>query len=473
MKTAIDGTGYYLPRRVVDNFELYEIIKAKGGMWDAERARESLKKTIEEKVLMRLSESEIFHEYYMQLTGVGKRHFASEDETVEHMGAEAAKQTLSGEKPELVIAPTFTFKYVEEINKIPNTGLLLAHKLGNDRVAAFSMNTINEELSEEVPRSFIQAGYKKVLSVTKQKDYEVKLITGDKENVKYVKNIEEIVDSGKKLLENEKLKPNELELVIYSVITKKDAGSSIAKLLGISDGLSLNTACSGFPYSCAVADCFIKTGKYKDIVIASSERLTDVTDFKDYKTLALFGDGAGAARFKASNDEKKGIKFFLASNYSETDITLDANEKSKIYMIGGRAVVSKAVRSMEYAAYMNLLYRKYKKEEMDKHNFSDPREIKNMFGKELSVLLKEIDYITPHDANQRIFNLLSGIFSREFGYPLERFYGRMKEDGNCSSASSIKNVAIAREEGKIKKGDVVKMPCTGGGYTIGDLELSF
>ena len=234
--------------------------------------------------------------------------------------------------------------------------------------------------------------------------------------------------------------------------------------------MSVNTACSGFPYGVAIADCLIRNGNYRDIIVTAVERMSDVIDFEDYKTLALFGDGAGAARFKATDNPKKAIKFFLSSYYSESDITLDISKEDKLQMIGGRKVVSKAVNAMEYAAYNLLLQGIHKKEDLRNYNIFNLGK-NEAIKEELKELLKEIQLIVPHDANQRISDLLADKFLKEFGFPKERVYWRIVYEGNCSGASAAKNLDFARRENIVKENDVVLITTVGGGYTIGSLEL--
>ena len=68
----------------------------------------------------------------------------------------------------------------------------------------------------------------------------------------------------------------------------------------------MNAACSGFVYATDIADSYIKAGKAKNVLVVSVERLSSIMDYTDRSTCVIFGDGAGAAVYTAS-EEKSGI----------------------------------------------------------------------------------------------------------------------------------------------------------------------
>jgi len=471
--TTLFETGHALSSQCFDNRRLYMELTDKG-RWDVDRARESLRKANIEG-LEELSDVEVFNRFNIQMTGVKQRYFIS-DESVEDLATEAAKQTLGGEKPDLVITPNFTDPRAEEINKIPNTALCIANALGNDIVPAFSMNTSSVDLHMDVPLAFVKNDFGKVLLVTKE-DFRgrpwlnVWLVTKDGIPKIQAKSgsLEDLALAGRELLRREKVKPSELDLVIYSVATEDDLGSAVSKRLGLGGlGLSVNTACAGFPYGAAIADAFIRAGNYKDIVVSAAEKMSSVTDFGDYKTVALFGDAAGAARFKVTGDKSRAIRTFLSSNYSRSEITL-RGDGDTAQLTGGSQILKNAIRSMEFTTYMLALQEVGHSEKYSPLNINQIKGKKDLMEK-IKQQLGKVAMIIPHDANLRIDEGLIRSL-KQLGLSEEQFYFRIQKEANCSGSSAPKNLDFARKEGPLQLGDIVYMPCVGGGYTMANLKL--
>ena len=73
--------------------------------------------------------------------------------------------------------------------------------------------------------------------------------------------------------------------------------------------LDVRNQCSGFIYGLSVADQFIKTGMYKNILVIGSELQSRGIDIstRGRSISVIFGDGAGAAILSRENDTTKGI----------------------------------------------------------------------------------------------------------------------------------------------------------------------
>ena len=106
--------------------------------------------------------------------------------------------------------------------------------------------------------------------------------------------------------------PKEVDAVICATITPDHFFPSTAALiqkdLGLSNAFALDVsaACSGFVYALALADSLIKSGGASTIVVVATEKMSTITDWTDRSTCILFGDGAGAAILRPT-DENRGI----------------------------------------------------------------------------------------------------------------------------------------------------------------------
>ena len=76
-----------------------------------------------------------------------------------------------------------------------------------------------------------------------------------------------------------------------------------AKLGAFNAGaFDLVAACSGFVYGANVAWQFVRSGRYRHVLVVGAECLSRATNYEDRTSCILFGDGAGAAVFSAVDD---------------------------------------------------------------------------------------------------------------------------------------------------------------------------
>ncbi len=111
------------------------------------------------------------------------------------------------------------------------------------------------------------------------------------------------------------LEPRDVELIIVATFTGDQPLPSTACLVQSALGCAgvpafdLAAACSGFVYSLAVADSFVRSGVYDRILVIGVDLLSHVTNWTDRSTCVLFGDGAGGA-VVAPVDEGAGFLTF-------------------------------------------------------------------------------------------------------------------------------------------------------------------
>jgi 3-oxoacyl-[acyl-carrier-protein] synthase-3 len=76
---------------------------------------------------------------------------------------------------------------------------------------------------------------------------------------------------------------------------------------------------------------------------------------------------------------------------------------------------------------------------------------------------KDIDVFIPHQANRRIITATAD----RLGMPADRVIINIDRFGNTTSATLPLAMETAREEGKLKKGDMVLLAAVGAGFTVG------
>ncbi len=270
-------------------------------------------------------------------------------------------------------------------------------------------------------------------------------------------------------LEAAKMEAAQIDFIIVSSFTPTrdipNLACSLGHLIGAKNagGFPLNTACAGFVYGLSMAYALIRSDIYRNILVASSETLSRVTDYGDPTTAVLFGDGAGAAILQAA--EKGGISStpYLSSEFTdhfelknsdalgpETIIEVQGQNfkpQCAIHMPGGPQVLRKAINGMAGALLKAL--------EKSPYN------------------LEDLDVIIPHQANRRITD---GLIEK-LGVSKDMVCRVIDIIGNTSGASVAisLDMVIRGKRGavKINPHDLVALTAIGGGYSSGAIIFEY
>jgi 3-oxoacyl-[acyl-carrier-protein] synthase-3 len=264
-------------------------------------------------------------------------------------------------------------------------------------------------------------------------------------------------EATKKAMEESKIKPEELDLIMIGTVTPDYLLPSTACILQDRLGaknaavMDIVAACSGFIYGLSVAQAFIYSGKYKTILVIGVEVLSKITNWNDRNTCVLFGDGAGAAIVQRTQENNKGIlATYLRGDGSlanllhipvggtRTPLTKENIDKGDQYIkMEGSEVFKSAVRSMGDAATRAL--------------------------KEANISAEQIDLLIPHQANIRIIEATA----KRLKLPMEKVFVNIAKYGNTSAASIPIALDEARKSGRIKPGYITLLVAFGAGFTWG------
>ena len=99
------------------------------------------------------------------------------------------------------------------------------------------------------------------------------------------------------------MKNEDIDLIVFATLSPDyyfpGPGVQVQEALGINTvaAIDIRAQCSGFVYSISVADQFIKTGMYKNVLVIGSELQSRGIDksTRGRSISVIFGDGAGAA----------------------------------------------------------------------------------------------------------------------------------------------------------------------------------
>lgn len=272
------------------------------------------------------------------------------------------------------------------------------------------------------------------------------------------------VQAAQKALADANLTAQDIDMIIVGTVTGDRQMPSTAcyvqSKLGCRNivAFDLNAACSGFLYSVSIADQFIRTGMYKNVLVIGAEVLHRFVNYQDRETCILFGDGAGAWVLSRAQDGDKNV---IASTHLHADgdlaelLTLPGggslmpqsqyviDNKLNYVSMKGREIFKNAVRTMALCC----------KEALEANNMSPD----------------QVDWIVPHQANQRIIEAVAG----QFNFPMERVIVYLHETGNTSSASIPLAYDWAVKNGKIKRGQTILLTAFGAGLTSGSVLLRY
>lgn len=224
--------------------------------------------------------------------------------------------------------------------------------------------------------------------------------------------------------------------------------------------LDVRNQCSGFVYGLSVADQYVKTGMYRNVLVIGSElhsRGLDMTT-RGRGVSVIFGDGAGAAIVSREENPEKGI---LSTHlHSEGE---HAEELSVIAPGMGKRWVTDILRDndpedVSYYPYMNGQF-------VFKNAVVRFSEVIMEGLKTNQLEPSDIDMLIPHQANLRI----SQFIQKKFGLSDNQVYNNIMQYGNTTAASIPIALTEAWEQGKIKEGDLVVLAAFGSGFTWGSV----
>lgn len=273
-------------------------------------------------------------------------------------------------------------------------------------------------------------------------------------------------------LKNANLTAKDLDFIVFATLSPDyffpGCGVLLQEMLGCETigALDVRNQCSGFVYAMSVANAFIKSGEYKNILVVGAEIHSFGLDFSDAGrgVSVIFGDGAGAVILSASDDQsKKGI---LSTNlHSEGKYAEELCTKfpgSKFGWSDRLLLEPEAVTNEEIYPIMNGNF--VFKQAVTR--FPETiMEALNSAGKNL----EDLDMFIPHQANLRIAQFIQ----KKLNLPEEKVFNNIQKYGNTTAASIPLALSEAIEQNKIKRGDLVCLSAFGSGFTWGSILFEY
>lgn len=251
------------------------------------------------------------------------------------------------------------------------------------------------------------------------------------------------------------------EIVVASdtpEVYSPDTASFVQHRLGAGEITSYDvgsSGCAGFVLALDIARSRAVNGR--TILVVGVEVLSRIMDWTDRNVCVLFGDAAGAAII----GPREGAAEILAATSGTdgrfndilglevggtrkpfTEARAQRREHQQLYM-DGRKVFREAVRRMSAASVEVLT--------------------------QAGLGVGDVDLVIPHQANARI---IEGVRNR-LDLPSEKMFVNVNEYGNTGSASVPLALWEARDQGRIRPGDLVLLTAFGAGFHWSAVLLRF
>jgi len=275
--------------------------------------------------------------------------------------------------------------------------------------------------------------------------------------------------AAKAALEQAGLEPQDLDMIVFATLSPEHcfpgSGVFLQRQLGLTEGkrvkyvpcLDIRNQCSGFLYGTQVASALIQSRQCKHVLLVGAETHSHALDLttRGRTVASLFGDGAGAAVFSATEEDRGVRGVWLGADGSHAEVLaqriwdirkfpfvpLDEEGKGHIEpeilyaQMDGKTVFKHAVTKMPMVI----------KEGLDAHG----------------MVLNDIDMLIPHQANLRI----SQFVQKTLRLRDDQVWNNIQKFGNTTAASVPIALCEAWEAGKVKDGDLVCLAAFGSGFT--------
>ncbi len=286
------------------------------------------------------------------------------------------------------------------------------------------------------------------------------------------------VEAAKVAIERAGLTANDIDFIVFATLSPDyyfpGCGVLLQRAMKMREigALDIRNQCSGFVYALSVADQFIKTGMYKNILVVGAEKHSFGLDFstRGRNVSVIFGDGAGAVVLQPT--EKKGQGILSTHLHSDGE----SAEILAMYNPGTHANhwVETPVASFNDAPRGDMFMSHAMVDQAQNFpNMDGPAVFKKAVVKMPEVVMEaleangltpaDIDMLVPHQANLRIAQFVQ----QKLGLSDDKVHINIQKFGNTTAASVPIALCEAWEAGKIKDGDLVCLTVFGSGFTWG------
>ena len=286
------------------------------------------------------------------------------------------------------------------------------------------------------------------------------------------------VEAAKIAIERAGITAQDIDFIVFATLSPDyyfpGCGVLVQRAMKMKEigALDIRNQCSGFVYALSVADQFIKTGMYKNILVIGSEKHSFGLDLttRGRNVSVIFGDGAGAVILQATEKAGQGIiSTHLHSDGQSAELLAMFNPGTH-----ANHWVDEEVATFNDAPIADMFMSKQMIDAAQNFPFMDGQAVfKKAVVKFPEVIMEAltkngftpdaINLLVPHQANLRI----SQFVQQKLGLRDDQVFNNIQHLGNTTAASIPIALCQAWEEGKVKDGDLICLAAFGSGFTWG------
>lgn len=258
----------------------------------------------------------------------------------------------------------------------------------------------------------------------------------------------------KQLLQRMDCNPDDVELLIVSTTTPDyhfpPTSSIICDKVGLKNAFAfdLQGACSGFLYAMETGASFIRSGRYKKVVIVGADKMSSMVDYTDRATCPIFGDGAAACMLEPTTED-----FGIMDCYLRTD----GKGLPFLHMKAGGSVCPPSYFTVDN--HMHYIHQEGRT--VFKYAVSNMSDATAKVAERNHLNADNLAWVVPHQANIRIIEAVA----HRLEVPMDKVLVNIQKFGNTSSGTLP--LCLWDFEDKLKKGDNMIFTAFGAGFTWG------
>ncbi|MCX6204738.1 MAG: ketoacyl-ACP synthase III [Bacteroidetes bacterium] len=284
------------------------------------------------------------------------------------------------------------------------------------------------------------------------------------------------VEAAKIAIERAGITAQDIDFIVFATLSPDyyfpGCGVLVQRALQMKEvgALDVRNQCSGFLYALSVADQFIKSGMYKNILVIGAEKHSMGMDYstRGRNVSVIFGDGAGAVVLQPTEKENQGIlSTHLHSDGGSAEILAQYNPGSH-----ANHWMETPVADFEEAEVGEMFMSHAMIDKAQLFPFMDgPAVFKKAIVKFPEVIVEsltkngytteDLNMLIPHQANLRI----SQFVQQKLKLRDDQVFNNIMSYGNTTAASVPIALCEAWQNGKIKEGDLVCLAAFGSGFT--------
>lgn len=262
------------------------------------------------------------------------------------------------------------------------------------------------------------------------------------------------------MFERHQIDPLTVEAVILATNTADYHFPSTSSIVAFETGCTnaftfdINSACPSWLYALETAANYIRSGRYKRIVVVATEKMSAAIDYTDRQTCVLFGDGSGCALVEATEEP-----------YGVMDAQFHTDGVGREHLImksGGSAspATEETVARREHFVYQEGMH-------VFKYAVRGMTDACRTVMERNNLSMEDLAWVVPHQANLRIIDMVGSSLK----VPHEKVMINIDKYGNTSSATIP--ICLSEWEGQLRKGDNLILTSFGAGYTWGAVYLKW